>query len=197
MLEPTTCIAWRDRVDGTCNACIEGFFCSCCDCAQDALRLRPTFFNRIQPRGIRWQIPNLGTTRFDQIACPFILMNAQVVQHDDIIGTQDRAKYPLNIHAKCVTIKTLGETHPRYFSVQAYRSDYANVFPRIFRCRTIGAFFAVCSRISSVHSKIHTAFIDEDKAFRIDITRSVAPFFSSQLDFLALAFARAKSFFFR
>ena len=85
VLEPGLGVGGRDEVHDGITRLIDPVAAPCASPYELPLDLGPSQFDRVEVRGVRWQVGDLGTGRFNQGPDPNVLMCSEVVHDDKVI----------------------------------------------------------------------------------------------------------------
>ena len=97
MLEETAGVPIGDRRDRHTHRLDRGLAGSDLGFMQKPLDLREGFFDRVEVRGVGWQVHKLSSSLLDQLLDPLALVSGEVVHHHELPGPQAWSKYPLYI----------------------------------------------------------------------------------------------------
>ena len=164
--------------------------------SQVGLELREGLLDRIQVRGIRWQVAKLRACGFDCAANVFAFVSAEIVHHNNVARLEGWDKDLGDIGLETLAVHRAIEDHWRGKATGSKSSCEGGDLPMAVRGRAPQTPAAQRPASEPYHIGGTSCFIDEDQPLRIEAGLAFAPAPAGGSHVRALLFAGQYRFFY-
>lgn len=139
------------------------------------LDLREGLLDRIEVRGVWWEIPEASTGCPDQLSDGVGFVSAEIVHDDDIAGFEHRDELLLDISTEALPIDRPVEDARGGQAVTSKRPEECQCAPVAMRRKAAQALAFFAPAIERCHVGFDPGFIDEDQSVGIEARLKAVP----------------------
>ena len=193
--EEVFALRWAKAVQELADPVPKAFDGSLFVLSQVSLELGEGLFDRVQVRGIGWQIAQFGAGGLDREANVLAFVSAEIVHDDDVALFEGRNKDLADISLEPLASHRAVEHHGRGQAAGSEPGCECGDFPMAMRSRPLKAPAAEGPASQPDHVGGATRFVDKDQPFGIKAGLAFAPVPAGRSDVRALLFAGQDGFF--